>query len=803
MDPTETTPPEEQDPEAPDPEAEQAEDPNEPDAIEAVNILPLLKAKKPKWIDKIAARVISSAKEDDDSRQDYLKRCAAQLKLFAGEVKNFGYPAQGAKAPAIMLMSKAILHNWARIHDQVFPAKGDYVKGMPLGPNDMARCQRVEKHFNWQLRYRMPNWTTSHQFTMLGWLMQGSRFRYYGWDPVNKIHRVDDLGVEDVIISYTERDTDPRMPNVERITVVRRMARWEIEQYAEKKAFSNIEDVFPDLKEQGESDSEDGSTTDGDNAPTNSDDTGPVQSASEQIQGWEKSGKPSKYGKRELYEQHTMLTFPAGMGVQGVDGETLPVIITVDKQTKKPIALTLRQEPDPIDQERFNQETSAHQLQVQNTLAQHAQTPEGASGAPPPEGMLPAPPAPVRMQTVYRILHFGLFPNPEGFYRWGVGWLLEGSNELANVLAGEFVLSARFSNMKSGFMAKNTRAKPGDVQLAHGKFMETELEPEQLDKAIKVLDFGQPSQALLEMLGKLEENSEISASADILSGEKGTSNETKGGIQIRNANAMTLISVMTRLYLEPLRFELKLIAHGNSIYLDKEETFPFIQLIPGDDGQMQQIASPEKVFRADYVEDVHLEFTADARAMSKPERIQEAKDAYELIINSPLASNPQLVYYAMRKVFEVSDAFDYVAKMGPPPQPPPPPEPQAQETENAGFFNEKDHPVLPDDNHLEHLHKINELKNSPLHEHLSQTGKQLLDRHERAHVAQFYLQTQALQKQTGVPINGLVHQNGTGRDLGGAGNPQAPGQAPGGPGPGTQAPPNVGPNGGSPGNPPS
>lgn len=742
---------------------------NRNDVIEAVNILPAVIAKKPEWVKKEAARVVASTAEDDDSRADYLKRVAKQLKLFAGEIPTLGYPAQGATAPHIAIMSKATLHNWARIYDQVLPAKGDYVKSVPLGPKDLPRGQRVEKHMNWQLRYRMPNWATSHQFTMMGWLQQGSRFRYYRWNPIDRIHDVDDLPVEDVIVSYTETDTSPQMKRVERITVVRRMAKFEMVLYQDRGFFSNLADIFPDLKADEEgSAGEDGSTTDGDSVPSSDDDQGPLRDAADKVQGVTNEAKASKYAKRILLEQHGWLEFPKTLGIPGLDGTTRPVIWTVDKKTKKPVSLTLREEPDPVDQERFDQQTAAHAqltaaiLQKNATMAPPID-PETGEEQPLPEPKMPAPPAPVRMNTVHRVIHYRLFPNPEGFYGFGVGWLLEGSNDLANTLAAEFVLAAKFSNMKTGFMARDVREKKGDVQLAHGKFMETNLEPEQVEKAIKVLDFGGPSESLLQFIEKLEENSEISASADILSGEKGSSNETAKGTSIRNANAMSLISVMTRLYLEPLKFELKLIAHGNSIYLEDEEYFPFFQLISGENGQLQMQATPEKIGRQDYIEDVHLEFTADARVTSKPERISEARDNLTMILQSPLQENVQLVDYAFRKIFEVSDGWDYLAKMGPPPQPPPPPQPQSQETENAGFFNEKDHPVLPDDNHIEHIAKIDELQNSPLHEHMSSTGKQLLDRHKRAHVAQFYLQLQATQQQTGIPIHELAKEVGLGR----------------------------------------
>lgn len=760
--------------------------------IEAINILPLLLKEVPKWTDKIAKKVITDAIDDNETRDDYMKRYAHQLELFAGVIPNLGYPAQGAKAPHIAIMTKAILHLWARIYDQVIPAKGDIVKGRPLGFQDEPRAMRVEKHMNWQLRYRMPDWGTSHQVSILAWIMAGSTFRHYRWDPIAHTHAIDHVPIDDVIISYTETDIHPQMKDVHRVTRVLRQAKWEMERYKEEGYYSNLEAVFP--QKDGD---EDGSTTDGDTAPTFTDDKeSAVRKAADKVQGLEAPTKKEKDGKREVYAQNTYVRFPDSLksveGAESLAGVTKPVTITVDKQTRKPVSFTIREEPDPVDQARFAQEKAAFDQSMANV---------GIQGAMP--GMAPKPPKeprPVRMQTVYTIIHYRLFPNPSGFYGLGIGWLLESSNELANVLAADYMLSGKFYNMYCGWLARGAKEKRGDVQLTHGKFIETDLDPELLDKGIKTMDARPPSDSLMRVVQKLEENSEIAANADILSGEKGASNETAKGMMVRNSNAMALISVMTRIYLDPLKYELKMVAHANSIYLDETEYFPFAQDIPGAPGQQQMVT--QKIGRQDYIEDVHLEFTADARMISKPERVSDAKDFVQMILASPLAQNPMLVDFSFRKLFTVAEAPEYVSAMGPPPQPPKPPEPMSQENENAGFFNEQDHPVLDDDNHVVHLGKIEELQQGPLFDEMSSTGRQMLERHKRAHVAQLYLQQQALQEETGVNLNGMADGGGAGGmgpgPAGGeAANPFG-GEAPG----GAAAPPNAGPNGNPGGNPP-
>lgn len=732
----------------------------EPSALEQVNILPLLLKKKPEWTNRLAKRVVKDAQDDNESRADYMKKYANQLKLFAGVIPNLGYPAQGSKAPHIMLMTKSILHSWARICDQVIPAKGDIVKVNSVGPTDQPRTLRVERHMNWQLRHRMPDWATSQQVSILAWLMAGSTFRHYRWDPIEHTHAIDHVPVDDIIVSYTENDDHPQMKKVERVTRVLRLARWELEAYQDSGHYSNLEALFP---KEGEGE-ENGSTSDGDVLPsTTGDDDSLVREAADTIQGIEPPTQKTKTSKRDIYEQHMMLRFPDDLGVDGLDGETKPVAVVVDREKKIPLAVTIREEPDPVDQARWDEQTKAYQQAVLNAG---------------PDPVQPVKrPVDVRMQRVSSIIHYRLFPNPSGFYGMGLGSLLESSNELANVLTAEYMLSAKFYNMFCGFLARDTKQKDGDVQMSHGKFIRTDLDAELLEKGIKTMEGRPPAEALMKVVGKLEENAEIGASVDILSGEKGSSNETARGMMIRNSQAMALISVMTRLYLEPLKYELKLVAHGNSIYLDEFEYFPFAQDIPGKPGEQQM--SREKVFRADYVEDVHIEFTADARMISKPERIASAKDVIDMAMQLPmLGQNPMFMHFAISQYFVVSEMTQYIPAMGPPPQPPPPPEPQSQDVENAGFFNEKDHPVLPDDNHVLHMHKIDELKKSPLFEKLSSTGKQMLDRHERAHVGAFYQQLQALQEETGVNVHAMASQ-GAARGIPpgptGGGVPQAPG----------------------------
>lgn len=750
--------------------------------VSQINLLPLFLADETlkEWVEKQAKEVVRVTKQAKDDRKEYEERAANRLKLFTGAIPALGAPAEGAKAPHIAIMAKALLHLWARTYDQVIPAKGDIIHAVPFGPQDADSAMKKEQHLNWQLRQRIPDWASGHQANILGWYMEGSRFRHYRYDPVEKCHCVDTLGIDDVIFPYSEREDHPLMKRLPFITRVLRLDRWEAEKYVEDGMWSNLEAVYPK--------DDDASTTDGFSLPPQgrAEDETEVEKAVVEIHGVD---KPEKTSKRQYFEQQTHLRFPESLKIPAlasIAGKTKPVVMTVDKITKKPLSLTIREEPDPVDQARFDQQTQAFTIASKNATAQAGMMQPGA-----PQPPMPQPPKPVRQQTVYNIVHYRLFPNPEGNLGLGVGTLLEGSNELANTLAAEYMLGAKFENLKGGYIPKGAREKRGDISFVPGKFIEMDLEPEVMQKAIVPLQFSPPSEGLMKVVEKLEQNSEIAANADILSGEKGASNETAKGMMVRNSNAMALISVMTRIYLEALKYEIKMIAHGNSIQMDGPETFPVKKTIGPDQYQTDNVTvSPQ-----DYVGETNIEFTADARMISKPERVSDAMNVWQMVTNSPLVNNAKLLDYAARKAFRAMEDPDYEAAMGPPPQPPPPPQPQSQDTENAGFFNEQDHPVLPDDNHFEHLHKINELKQSPLMEHMSSTGKQMMARHERAHVSQMYLQLQELQKATGINVHGTARMAGASGGPGGGEVPGAPGGAPSG---GPEAPPGPG-GGGNPG----
>lgn len=781
------------------PGVEEPEDEELAELSIVTNLVPIYQAdeKHAEWLEREGKKVVKRSKEARESRADFMSRRAEIRKLYAGVLEALKYPAKGGKSAHLSILCRAMLQLWSRLWDAVCPAKGDRVQVLPVGPEDEEAARRRQKHINWQLRKKIEDWDEGHKANILQWLLDGSAFRAKSWDPVRRATRLEHLTVDEMLIPYTCKDVHPLMPKASPIRV-RTMHRHELEAWDDEGWIANFDKLFP-------------SEASGAMGPAAGsglgDDDSDVQQVRQDVEGIDKPPRPDA-DERVLLEAHYWVKLP--------DQERMkPVAFMVDSKGT-PLRLIVREIDDPMDRPRFEREKQAYDAAVASienanrmAMAQFLAVASTAPEAPPPPEPVepPAPPRPIRKKTVYEHVHYRCFENPDGFYGIGAGYLLAGHNELANELSNEYLLSAKFNNLKSGFLARGAfQNQKGPIQLEMGKYKQTDLEAEELDKGIKDVTFGPPSDGLWKFINLLKEDAEsLVANVAQLSGEAGPTNETKAAAQMRNYNAMTLISVIARLYLAGMKEEVKLVAQDNMLYLDEQEFFYVTEpnkQVPGGPAEVTQ----NEVFRDDYANEFDFEFTVDPRLETKPEKIAEINQVIDRIANSPLVQSqqmPPMMDQAFRLLFRAMDRPEMEASMGqpvPPPQPPPPPSPMSQVDENAMFMNDQDHPVMPEDNDMEHYGHIQEWKASPYYEAMSSTGKNLLDKHERAHLAQAYKKEMAArgaqtggfgQFQPGPPGRGPGMAPGPGNGIPGA--PPAPrGAPPVGPPPGVGAPPGLG-----------
>lgn len=679
---------------------------------------------------KIANRVYKDYDRDFRSSERYREKRANILKLFIGMLP----PSQDDGAQIhYSIVAKAMIRIHARVYDQQFPSNGEFFGVHPTDAFDLERSVRVAKHMNWQTLHQIPEYVPNHDANIMQWGLYGSSFTYTYWSASRNRPCHEACATEDIILPYKRKSTDPSLADVPRITRILRLQRHELEAEAETGYYdaTAVEELFEKM-DAGQA---------GGNQGEDSQKTGSIQEVTDKASGVERPEENDDDAPRVLLEQHRWLKLPD-------EKKERPVIVTIDRETKILLQVRLREDEDPEDRARFNQEQDANNAeyaaamqQYQHDLAAYemnmtqvpipgpeTMTPAPMQGeqtmtAPPMPGETtstgpmmpppvppqpPPPPSPVKMVPVNFFTHYVCIPNPEGIYGYGIGFLLEGDNVMADTIASQFVDAGTLANTPTFIFSRQAKLGRGEFRIRPGHGTQTDLNPQDLDKGIKVLDFKFPNPAMMNVVKDQQQDADdVSGAGDILSGEVGGSNETATTTQIRISQALAAISIMNKRYTRSRTAEAQKIARLNSVYLGDEEYFtvvdPLKKLPPGNGapigggpgvppagasspptpplppGPPTSDPSVERIgiARRDYLEDVDITITADPRMASQPQRFSEAQQAFTLVSSNPfLASNPNLMMAVARKLFIAMDAPELVAAlMTPPPPPPGPPGP--------------------------------------------------------------------------------------------------------------------------------
>lgn len=666
---------------------------------ETVNLVPSITDENDRK--KIANRVYKDYDRDFRSSERYREKRASILKLFIGMLP----PSQDDGAQIhYSIIAKAVIRIHARIYDQQFPSNGEFFGVRPTDAMDLERSVRVAKHLNWQILHQIPEYVPNHDALIMQWLLYGSAFSYVYWGAVKNRPCHEVCRTEDIILPYKRASTDPSLGDVPRITRILRLHRHELEAEAETGYYDEeaVEKLFEKM-DAGQA---------GGNQGEDSQKSSSVQEVTDRASGVEKPEEVDEDSPRVLLEQHRWLVLPN-------EKKSRPVIVTIDRETKILLQVRLREDEDPEDRARFNREQdelnaqyAAAMMQWQMDMVAYQQnvtemavmseptmTPMPMQGeetmtAPPmpgvtdstgpmalppapPEPEPPQPPSPVKMVPVNFFTHYVCIPNPEGIYGYGIGFLLEGQNMVADTVASQYVDANTLANTSTFIYSRQAKLGRGEFRIKPGAGTQTDLSPQDVDKGIKMLDFRAPNPATMNVIKDQQQDADdVSGAGDILSGEVGGSNETATTTQIRISQALAAISIQNKRYTRARTSEGEKLARLNSVYLTDDSYFPVVDpfkrlppMQPG--GEAMPVVEQKPIARMDYLQDVDITITADPRMASQPQRVQEATSALQLILSGPAAMNPMLVNAAYRKLFVAMDAPELVAAltMAPPPMP--------------------------------------------------------------------------------------------------------------------------------------
>jgi hypothetical protein len=400
---------------------------------------------------------------------------------------------------------------------------------------------------------------------------------------------------------------------------------------------------------------------------------------------------------RTILEQHTFLDL-------NDDGIDEAYIVWVDKETSTPLRITSREYKDPM----------------------------------------------TGRQMVYNAFtHYYLIPNPESLYGFGFGLLLKHINEASNTILNELIDAGNLNNMQSGFINSRSRGPKGKLDFKRGELKPIDGRTDDLKKDIFLFDFKPPSQALFAVLGLLQDyGKEISSISDAMIGKLPPSDTTATSFMAVLEQGLKLFSVIHKRIHRTFRRECRNLFILNRLYL-KERVYFEVQ-----DSTSDEIRSYTSG-KLDYLNHINVTPISDPNIVSKAEKVGKATNLYQLVLSNPLMQGNQVaIWEATKNVLIASEVQNWQKYL--PELSTMQPQDYTPTEENARFLQEVDSPVLEQQDHLVHMEEHRIFRESQFGQQLTPQGTKLMDAHDREHLANLYLQNQALQQEQaqlgGVPV---------------------------------------------------
>ena len=276
---------------------------------------------------------------------------------------------------------------------------------------------------------------------------------------------------------------------------------------------------------------------------------------------------------------------------------------------------------------------------------------------------------PIEQYTHYRFL-----VNPNGFYGYGLGFLLGKTNIAINKLLRQFIDATTLSihgNM-SGFVSDQLNVSKGDMKISLGSFKTVSASTEDIQKGIKTLSFPPPPPTLMQAVAQLESRAQrIGATTDATSGDISKVMQPTTVMTMVEQGLMVFTSIQEFL-LHSWSRELGKIYRLNSMYFRGEEWFASIS----QDGSEESFVKEE-----DFADDMMIIPVADPRLASQQQRLQKAQFLYDFALKNPLiANNPPILLKISRRLLDEMEftAIDELLPKDAKELPPPPPDPKME-----------------------------------------------------------------------------------------------------------------------------
>lgn len=644
-----------------------------------------------KELRKIATKVKKDFDDARDSSEEYRERMASDWKLFAGELDKKEWPFANCANAHVPIMLENISRLTMRMSSELFGDGSNFFSVIPGGPEDDEIARILTTHGNWQFNEQIDDFYRQQERGLLAFTAWGDVSFHSFYDFARQENRHEVLTPDQLYVPYVFTTTRVDYSDVPYLVKVLLLYRHDLQ--AMRDQWEHVDDV---LEKESPSWDDDPDTVIADSVSEttsivkDSDARAPYKLL--QYEGWLELPEQS----RDRYCQ-----------------------VILDCDTMHVLKLTIHEEVDWRDRERYNQQQAEFDQYIQARGAYDAQfdaakeqedsTREaiGMSMAVPgemkgqfideaaaPRMMMEAPQTPewltdegmqgpeeLKKVPIRMFSHGVCIENMNGSLGLSFGRVQADFNRAANTALSQFIDAATLGNISSWIAtdAFDPKGKSEGMEMKPGKINYiTGTSGDDIRKSLMQIETKPANPQMLETVDKMYGYGQSSIQApSVLSGESGKSGETYRGISARIEQATKQLSVSTRKYARLLNNVIRNNARLNAMFLPDNE---LVQMTDHELGRQVAATIGRKMYERNY----RIRFTSDLKFSSQAQRISEADELLQLPqACPPLQQNMAYLWEATKGALVARSRPDLVQRLGPRPPDPqtpfglPPPAPPA------------------------------------------------------------------------------------------------------------------------------
>lgn len=546
---------------------------------------------------EIGQEIKNGYTDDESSRTDWLDMHTFWLSLYmqTDASEDSSDERDWGATESIPILTEACNQFQSRTYKSFFPQE-EFISAKVLQHTmdpqkqqlQSERADRLGQHMSWQLGVQDRYYKKDKNGLFLGVAVHGSFFTKTYFDSLKKKRpRVDNVRPTDLVINY---NCGPiHLEDVRRKSHIIHSTVGETKRYVAQGYFTDW-------------------------AKTSSDNRSQYDVKVDESNGLT-PGKVTVKGDEpvNIIEQHFYLDL-------NDDGNYLPYIGTVDKQSGKLLRLTIGYDADPMG----------------NPLKDYEQN--------------------------QYFTHYKFMENPDGFYGLGLGHMIGDLNSAVNIMTRQAMDAATLANdgNMSGFISERLGLTQEDeVSLTLGSFRKIPDQTGDLQNGIMMMKFPGPNAALLEIIEQLDARAQrLGSTTEATTGTIDT-NRQPTTVLAQIDQSLELFSSVQMGLADSLSDELQKVYKINQKYLQIIEYFA-INDVPG------------QITRSDYQDDMTVEPIFDPKFSTRAQKIAKAQAELQATMQNPLTQTRPWVYdVAFRRYLEALET-ENIDELIPPPQPPNP-----------------------------------------------------------------------------------------------------------------------------------